>query len=204
MYRVYEGADTPVAILRELSDALTNGELLIIPTDTRYSLCCDALNQNSIEKLANLKGVNPKKSTFSIFCSDIAQASEYARLENDAFKLLRKNTPGPFTFILPPSSSLPKIYKGRNEVGIRIPRHSFVRDLICYHESPLTGFSLPVCEEGRDEAYAYHPELIEEMWGAKVSYVVDGGIGEMIESAIVDCTTNPFEILREGVESLEI
>lgn len=202
MIKIYDGASTPESVLRELSEALKEGELIIIPTDTRYSLCCDALNQNSLERLAHLKGVDPKKSTFSILCSGITQVSEYARLNNDAFKLIKSNTPGPFTFILPVSSSLPKIYKGRKEVGVRIPRHRFVLDLITYLGHPLTGFSLPIDIEQREEEYGYHPELIEELWGTQVAYVVDGGIGCMVESAIVNCISEPFEIDREGPESL--
>lgn len=202
MIKVYEGAGTPEKVLRMLSDVLREGELVIIPTDTRYSLCCNALNQNSLERLAKLKGIDIKKSLFSILCSDISQVSEYARLDNDAFKLLKNNTPGPFTFILPVSSSLPKIYKWRKEVGVRIPRHSFVQELIEYFGHPLTGFSLPIDEVEREEEYGYHPELIEELWGAHVPYVVDGGVGSLQESAIIDCVSEPFQIIREGPESL--
>lgn len=204
MIKIYEGTSTPEKILRELSQALKEGQLIIIPTDTRYSLCCDALNQNSLEHLAHLKGVDPKKSTFSILCSDISQVSEYARLDNDAFKLVKGNTPGPFTFILPVSSSLPKIYKGRKEVGVRIPRHDFVLDLINYFGQPLTGFSLPIDTEELEEEYGYHPGLIEELWGREVAYVIDGGVGSMVESAIVNCMSEPFEIDREGPESLAL
>lgn len=204
MIKVYDGSPTPEKVLRELSQVLRDGELIIIPTDTRYSLCCDALNQNSLERLAHLKGIDPKKSLFSILCSDISQISEYAHLDNDAFKLIKANTPGPFTFILPVSSSLPKIYKGREEVGVRIPRHRLALDLVDYFGHPLTGFSLPIDMDERDEEYGYHPELIEELWGSKVAYVVDGGMGSMVESAIVDCTSEPFQIVREGPISLAL
>lgn len=202
MIKIYEDGHTPEKVLKELSQVLREGELIIIPTDTRYSLCCDALNQSSLERLSELKGVDPKKSTFSILCSEISQVSEYARLDNDAFKLLKSNTPGPFTFILPVSSSLPKIYKGRKEVGVRIPRHAFVRELIDYFGQPLTGFSLPIDDEEREEEYVYHPELIEELWGSKVACVVNGGVGSLVESAIVDCVSYPFQIIREGPESV--
>lgn len=205
MIKIYPDSATPEPILRELSEPLRNGDLLIIPTDTRYSLCCDSLNQHSVERLAHLKGIDPRKSTFSILCSDISQASEYARLDDEAFKLVKRNTPGPFTFILPPSSSLPKIYKGRKEVGIRIPRHRFVTELVEYFGQPLTGFSLPVDEERNlDEAYGYHPDLIEELWGSQVMYIVDGGVGDLSESTVVSCLSYPYEIIREGVESLKI
>lgn len=200
--KIYEGSSTPEKTLREISTALKAGELIVIPTDTRYSLCCDALNQSSLERLARLKGVDPKKSTFSILCSNISQASEYARLDNTAFRLLKDNTPGPFTFILPTGSSLPRIYKGRKEVGIRIPRLRFAEELIEYFGQPLTGFSLPIDDIVRDESYECHPELIAELWGDKVAYVIDGGIGGLVESAIIDCTQEPFELVREGPEAL--
>lgn len=202
--KIYEGSKTPEKTLREISQALQEGKLIVIPTDTRYSLCCDALNQASLENLALLKGIDPKKGTFSILCSNISQASEYAKLDNDAFRLLKDNTPGPFTFILPTGSSLPRIYKGRKEVGIRIPRHSFTEELIEYFGHPLTGFSLPIDDVDRDEGYECHPELINELWGDRVSFVVDGGIGQLIESAIIDCTKEPFELLREGPEELRL
>lgn len=205
MIKIYKNSATPEPILSELSEVLRQGELLIIPTDTRYSLCCDALNPSSVGRLAQLKGIDPYKNTFSILCCDISQASEYVRLDDEAFKLLKKNTPGPFTFILPPSSSLPKLYKGRKEVGIRIPRHRFVHELIEYYGHPLTGFSLPIAQENRlDEAYSYHPDLIDEYWGNKVACIVDDGVGELVDSTIVSCLAFPYEIVREGVEVLKI
>lgn len=203
MIKVYKGSNTPERHLKEISEALRNGEIIIVPTDTRYSLCCDALNKNSIEALARLKGVDPSKSTFSIFFSEISQVSEFVKLDDNAFKLLKINTPGPFTFILPPGSSLPKLYKHRKEIGVRIPDHSFLTELINYYGNPLTGFSLPVEGSTDDEAYAYNPELIEELWGKRVAYVIDGGMGSMEVSSIVDCLTYPFEIIREGAVALK-
>lgn len=203
MVKIYDGTATPERILKEVTNALKEGALVVIPTDTRYSLCCDALNQASLERLAAIKGIDPRKSTFSILCSNISQASNYAKLDNDAFRLLKANTPGPFTFLLPVSSSLPRIYKGRKEVGVRIPQHRFVQELIDYFGQPLTGFSLPIDQEEREDEYALNPELIEELWGKQIAMVVDGGEGTLLNSAIVDCTTQPFEIIREGPVPLD-
>lgn len=198
MIKIYNEGATPEKVLREISATLESGDLVIVPTDTRYSVACDALNASSVEHLARLKGIDPKKSTFSILCADISQASEYVKVDNDAFRLIKQNSPGPFTYILPPSSSLPKIYKGRKEVGIRIPDYRFLQELISFFGHPLTGFSLPIDDIERDEAYEYHPELIEELWSHEVHTIIDGGMGKLIESAVIDCTKMPYQVLRNG------
>lgn len=202
LLKYYDNAAPAPFLLKQCSELLRDGELLILPTDTVYTICCDALNQSAIEKLARLKGIEPQKSRFSILCSDLSQASTYARMSNDAFKLMKSNTPGPFTFILPTISTLPKIYRGRNEVGIRIPDHAFIHELATYHGTPLTGFSLPQLPPELDEAYGFDPSLIHELYAEKVALVIDGGEGGRRESAIVDCTVEPFEIVREGPQAL--
>ncbi|MCI6278350.1 MAG: threonylcarbamoyl-AMP synthase [Bacteroidales bacterium] len=202
LLKYYDNAAPASFLLETLSDNLLDGKIIIIPTDTVYSICCDALNQQSIEDLAKLKGVDSKKTRFSILCSDLSQASEYARISNEAFKLIKDNTPGPFTFILPTISTLPKIYRGRKEVGIRIPRHELVQSLVRFYGRPLTGFSLPALSPELDEAYGFDPSLIHELYQDLVSVVVDGGRGGERVSAIVDCTAEPFEVVREGPEEL--
>lgn len=202
--KVYNAKANPPAVLRACAEALRRGELIIIPTDTQYSVCCDALNQKSLERLAQLKGVDPSKSRFSILCSTMSQVSNYAKMDDSAFKLIKNYTPGPFTFLLPTGSALPKIYKGRKEVGVRIPRHHFVQELIELFGQPITGFSVPMPQGQRDEAYLYNPELIDEAWGLQVAFVADGGEGTLQESAIIDCTTEPYTLLREGPEKIEL
>lgn len=198
------GAPSPV-LLKQLSQALQQDKLLIIPTDTAYSICCDALSISAVAKLAEIKGVDPEHSHFTIMCQDMSQASEYAKLDNEVFRLMKQNTPGPFTFILATSSALPRIYKGRKEVGIRIPRHELVLSLIRYTGSPLTGFSLPeLPRQLEDDAYEFTPELINELWSGQVEHVVDGGIGSLQESTIIDCTSEPFTITRMGPEELKV
>ena len=201
MLKIYPDSRIPETVLVPLADALNDGEIIIIPTDTRYSICCDAMNGHSVEHLAELKGIDAKKSTFSILCADISQVSKYAKLSDEAFKVLKDNTPGPFTFVLPVGSSLPPIYKGRKEVGVRIPKNILVQELIQFFGRPLTGFSLPLMP-GKDEEYLYHPELIQDAWHHHVAHIVDGGIGELNGSAIIDCTKEPFELLREGPKSV--
>lgn len=196
------GAPSPV-LLKQLAEALRADKLIIIPTDTAYSICCNALSLGAVSQLADIKGINPDQSHFTILCEDMSQASEYAKLDNEVFRLMKRNTPGPFTFILPTGTALPRIYKGRKEVGIRIPRHELVSSLIHYFGSPLTGFSLPeLPQQLEDEAYDFNPELIQELWRDRVEHVVDGGMGSLKESAIIDCKEEPFTIVREGPEPL--
>ncbi|MDO5036637.1 MAG: L-threonylcarbamoyladenylate synthase [Porphyromonas sp.] len=202
--RVYNEKGNPRGTLNALVRALEDGELIIIPTDTRYSICCDALNQKSLTKLTSIKGIDTDKGHFSILCTDLSQVSTYARMDNDAFKLIKRNTPGSFTFILPTSNELPRIYKGRREVGVRIPKHQFVHGLIENFGRPLTGFSLPLPQGKDDEAYLYNPELMDESWGTQVAFVADGGVGTLALSTIIDCTQEPYEIIREGVGEIEI
>lgn len=203
LLKYYDNASPEMKLVSDLADAIRDGELIIIPTDTVYSICCDALNQQSLERLAKIKGLDLKTSRFSILCSDLSQASTYAKLSNEAFKLIKNNTPGPFTFILPTSSALPRIYKGRKEVGIRIPRHPLVHTLCDFLGTPITGTSLPVKNEDQDPAFSYNPELIHDQWEDTVRYVVDGGQGLLHESAIIECTKDPFEISRPGPEELK-
>ena len=105
--------------LDEAADTLLKGGIIIYPTDTLYALGCDALNNGAIERLCKVKGMNPQKQTLSIICDGLSMASEYARIDNEAFRILRANLPGPFTFILPASTTLPKVFKGRRTVGDR-------------------------------------------------------------------------------------
>ncbi len=200
--KYYDNSNTAPFLLSQCSDLLQAGKLLILPTDTVYTICCDALSTSAIDALAHLKGIAPDKARFSILCSDLSQASNYARISDDAFQLIKDNTPGPFTFILSTTGKLPRIYRKRNEVGIRIPQHAFIRDLISFYGSPLTGFSLPALPENLDIAYGFDPSLIHELYREKVALVVDGGEGGRQESAIIDCTVTPFEILREGPKPL--
>ena len=115
--------------LDEAVEAMGRGEIIIYPTDTLYALGCDALNNGAIEKLCRVKGLNPQKQTLSIICDGLSMASEYARIDNEAFRILRTNLPGPFTFILPASTRLPKVFKGRRTVGVRIPDNAIARAL---------------------------------------------------------------------------
>lgn len=179
----------------KIVDILRNGGIVIYPTDTVYALGCDALNVRAVEKVCKIKGLNPQKNNLSIICYDLSGVSEYAKMDNTMFKLLKKNLPGPFTFILNTTSSLPKIYKDRKTVGIRIPDNNIIRDIVNVLGNPVMTTSLKAHDETE---YFTDPGLIEEQYGRDVDLVIDGGYGDIEASTIVDCTEGEPDILRKG------
>ncbi|MDR2118038.1 MAG: threonylcarbamoyl-AMP synthase [Tannerellaceae bacterium] len=181
--------DRVVHVLRE-------GGLVIYPTDTVYAVGCDAMNVRSVEKICRLKGLDLRKCNLSIICYDLSNISVYAKVSNAVFKLMRKNLPGPFTFILPTGSELPKIYKNKKEVGIRVPDNNIVRRLVGELGNPLMTAS--VRDRDGVTEYTTDPELIYEKYGDLVEIVVDGGYGSAEPSTVVDCTTDDFSIVRQG------
>lgn len=177
-------------------NCLRDGGLVIYPTDTVYAIGCDALNVRAVEKICQLKGVNPQKSNLSIICYDLSNLSEYAKVSNVAFKLMKRNLPGAFTFILPTSSELPKIYKNRKEVGIRVPDNNIIRTLVQELGNPI--LTMSIHDEDDMVEYSTDPELIAEKYGDRVDIVIDGGYGGVEVSTVVDCTTDDFEVIRQG------
>ena len=182
-------------------DVLRDGGLVIYPTDTVYAIGCDALNVRAVEKICQMKGINPQKSNLSIICYDLSNLSEYAKVNNSAFKLMKKNLPGPFTFILPTSSELPKIYKNRKEVGIRVPDNNIIRTLVKELGNPI--LTMSVHDDDDVIEYSTDPELIHEKYENTVDIVIDGGYGGFEASTVVDCTTEEVEIVRQGKGILE-
>ncbi|MDH6343576.1 tRNA threonylcarbamoyl adenosine modification protein (Sua5/YciO/YrdC/YwlC family) [Parabacteroides sp. PFB2-12] len=195
LLRIYPDNPNPREISRVVS-VLRDGGLVIYPTDTVYAIGCNALNVRAVEKICQMKGVNPQKANLSIICYDLSNISEYAKVSNAAFKLMKKNLPGPFTFILPTSGELPKIYKHRKEVGIRVPDNTIVRELVRELGNPI--LTMSVHDEDEVIEYSTDPELIDEKYAHLVDLVIDGGYGTMEPSTVVDCTTDDFEIIREG------
>lgn len=177
-------------------EVLRDGGLVIYPTDTVYAMGCDAMNVRAVEKICQIKGINPQKSNLSIICYDLSTISEYAKVSNAAFKVMRKNLPGPFTFILPTSNELPKIYKNRKTVGIRIPDNTIIHQIVGELGNPIMTTS--VRDDDEVVEYTTDPELIYEKFQDVVDIVIDGGYGGTDASTIVDCTTDDFEILRQG------
>ncbi len=189
----------------EAAEALRGGNLIIYPTDTLYAIGCDAMNQNAIERICRMKGINPQKNTLSIICADISQASEYARIDNRAFDILRRCCPGPFTFILPSSPKLPKAFKGRRQVGLRIPDNTIARALAAAPGHPLLSTSIPSEGLSSDEIILPDEIMLRYNSNPGIGMMIDGGNGTDVPSAIVDLTdsTSP-KIIREGPVEFDI
>jgi tRNA threonylcarbamoyl adenosine modification protein (Sua5/YciO/YrdC/YwlC family) len=174
---------------------------VIYPTDTLYAFGCDALNVRAVEKICNLKGINPEKSNLSIICNDLSIISEYAKVDTPTFKLMKRNLPGPFTFILPTTSSLPKIYKKKKTVGIRVPDNNIIREIVIRLGNPV--LSTSIIDENDEIEYITNPELIHEKWQDFADIVIDGGIGGIEPSTVIDCSTGEHDIIRQGKGELK-
>lgn len=183
--------------LQRVIDLLNDGGLLIYPTDTMYAIGCHALKERAVERICRLKGVDPAKNNLSIICYDLSNISEYAKIDNNTFKLMKHNLPGPFTFILPTGNRLPKIFRNRKEVGIRVPDNPIIHEICHQLDAPILTMTLPHNEDD-DIEYVTNPELIDERFGNMVDLVIDGGIGDFEPSTIVNCTEGTAEIVRQG------
>jgi tRNA threonylcarbamoyl adenosine modification protein (Sua5/YciO/YrdC/YwlC family) len=194
--KLYE-QNTNIKDVVKVVDALRNGDLIIYPTDTVYAIGCDIFNPKAVEAICKYKGIDTRKMNLSFICDDISMVSEFAKMSNTAFKLMKRNLPGPFTFILEGNSRLPKLFKQKKTVGIRIPDNSIVRAIVSELDNPMMTTSL---KRDDDEIVEYYtdPELIDEKLGKMVKYVVDGGIGTLDPSTIVDLTQDDYEITRQG------
>jgi tRNA threonylcarbamoyl adenosine modification protein (Sua5/YciO/YrdC/YwlC family) len=195
LVKLYPENPNPKEIVR-IAGILRNGGLVIYPTDTVYAIGCDALNVRAVEKICRIKNINPAKNHLSIICHDLSNISEYARVDTPIFKVMKKNLPGPFTFILNTTSALPKIYKNKKTIGIRIPDNNIIRELALELGNPVMTTSI----KGDDEVieYAADPELIYEKYGDVADIVIDGGYGGVEASTVVDCTSGEAEIVRQG------
>jgi len=187
--------------IRHVAEVLRNGGLVIYPTDTVYGLGCDIHNVRAVERVARVKGLRPQKADFSFICYDLSHISDYAKVSNMAFKVMKKALPGPFTFVLDASGKVPKLlHSNRKTVGIRVPDNDIPRHLVQELGNPIITTSI------RDEddvvEYSTDPELIFEKYQHLVDVVIDGGFGQNIPSTIVDATTDDFEIIRQGLGEL--
>lgn len=184
-------------LIRQAAAVLRQGGVIIYPTDTIYGLGCDILNPSAIERIARIKSIPIKNAQFSFVCSDLSHLSDYARnVDTPTFRILKKALPGPYTFILEASRKVPKLLKTKKDtVGIRVPDHHITQLLIKELGNPVMSTSLPMNEEVE---HFTDPEVIHEHFGHLVDLVVDGGIGGIIPSTIIDCTGSAPELLREG------
>ena len=186
----------------KIVDVLRKGGLIIYPTDTVYGLGCDITNAKAVEKVARIKNVKVEKNNFSFICSDLSHISDFTKpISNSVFKLMKKNLPGPFTFILEANNNLPKYFKGKKTVGIRVPDNNIIREIIRELGNPI--LSTSIRDEDEILEYTTDPELIYEKYQDIAEVVIDGGYGEFVPSTIVDCTGDEIQIIREGKGVLE-
>jgi len=189
--------------IEKIVKVLQNGGLIIYPTDTVYGLGCDITNTKALEKVARIKKVKPEKANFSFVCNDLSHLSDYVKqIDTATYKILKRALPGPYTFVLPGSNSLPKAYKKRKTVGIRVPDNNIARAIVAALGNPIVSTSIH--DEDEVLEYTTDPELIFEKWQNIVDIVVDGGYGDNHASTVIDLTTDEPEVLREGKGSLDI
>jgi tRNA threonylcarbamoyl adenosine modification protein (Sua5/YciO/YrdC/YwlC family) len=200
---MYEENPSPRFIL-QIVDVLRQGGMIIFPTDTLYGLGCDINHHKAIEKIAQLKGLDFNTAKFSFISHDISSLSEYFKqVDTPVYKIMKKNLPGPFTFILHASGKVPKILKTKKKtIGIRIPDNNIIREITKELGNPILTTSLLNTDDDILE-YIADPELIYEKYQYLVDIVIDGGSGKIIGSTIVNCTGPEIEIIREGERKLE-
>ncbi len=189
--------------IQQVVEVLEKGGVIIYPTDTVYGLGCDIFQTKSIERICRIRNLDVSKANLTIICKDIAQLSAYTKqIENNIFKILKKNTPGPFTFILKSGNEIPKIFKNRRKtIGVRIPDNNIGQAIIEELGHPILSISLKSDDEILE--YFTDPSEIHDDYEKLVDIVVDGGIGKNIPSAVIDCSDGSINIMREGEISLE-
>lgn len=188
--------------LDKVVKVLKEGGLIIYPTDTVYGIGCDITNSKAMEKVAKIKGVKLDKANFSFICYDLSNLSDYVKqIDSTTFKILKRHLPGPYTFVLPGNNNLPKSFKNKKTVGIRVPDNSIIRELVKKLGNPIVSTS--IYDEDDLIEYTTDPELIYEKWQNIVDVVIDGGYGGNIPSTIIDLSNDEISILREGKGSVE-
>lgn len=189
--------------IKKVVDILRNGGLVIYPTDTVYGLGCDITKTKALERIARIKGVKLEKANFSFICNDLSHISDFIRqIDTPTYKILKKALPGPYTFILPGNNNLPKVFKKKKTVGIRVPDNNIIRTLVRELGNPIVSTSI------RDDddiiEYTTDPELIYEKWDNRVDAVIDGGYGDNVASTIIDLSGYEPEVIREGKGDIDI
>lgn len=202
LLKIYEDNPNEAAI-KKVVEVLKNGGLIIYPTDTVYGLGCDITNARALEKVAKIKGIKLEKANLSFICSDLSHISDYVKqIDTATFKLLKRALPGPYTFILPGNNNLPKVFKNKKTVGIRVPDNNIIRAIVKELGNPI--ISTSIHDEDEVLEYSTDPELIFEKWENQIELVIDGGYGDNVPSTIIDLSGNEPEVIREGKGDLDI
>ncbi len=200
--RIYEENPNQKAV-QKVVDVLRKGGLVIYPTDTVYGLGCDITKTKALERIARIKGIKLDKAKWSFLCADLSNLSDYVRqIDTSTFKILKRALPGPYTFILPGNNNLPKVFKKKKTVGIRVPDNAICKAMVETLGNPIVSTSIH--DEDELLEYTTDPELIYEKWANLVDVVIDGGYGGNIASTIVDLSNQEPIVLREGKGDLEI
>ena len=194
--KIYENKPSEAAIQKVVA-VLRNGGLVIYPTDTVYGLGCDITNSKALERIARIKGVKLEKANFSFVCHDLSNLSDYVKqIDTPTFKILKHHLPGPYTFILPGNNSLPKEFKKKTTVGIRVPANAIALEIVKQLGNPIVSTSIH--DEDEVLEYSTDPELIFEKWKNLVDLVIDGGYGDNVGSTIVDLSGYEPVLIRAG------
>jgi tRNA threonylcarbamoyl adenosine modification protein (Sua5/YciO/YrdC/YwlC family) len=184
-------------LIKQIIECLQDGGVIIYPTDTIYGLGCDIMQHKAIEKICQIKNIDPQKAQLSFICSDLSHLSDYTKsIDTPLYRMLKSYLPGPYTFILPASKQVPKILQSKKStIGLRVPHNVICQQILTALGNPILSTSLPgeMVEDYTD------PEIIHEKFEYLVDFVIDGGIGGMTPSTIVDCTTDDWTILRQGL-----
>lgn len=189
--------DPQSRLIKQVVESLQKGGIIIYPTDTVYGLGCDILQQKAVERICRIKKIDPRKAQLSFVCSDLSHLSDFAKpLSNPHYRLLKEHLPGPYTFILPASKMVPKILQSKKDtIGLRIPDNKIAMAIVNELGRPLLSASLPgeMVEDYTD------PEVMYENFRNEVDFVINGGIGGIIPSTIIDCTGDEPVMIREGL-----
>ena len=184
-------------LIKQVIECLQDGGVIIYPTDTIYGLGCDIMQHKAIEKICQIKNIDPQKAQLSFICNDLSHLSDYTKsIDTPLYRMLKNYLPGPYTFILPASKQVPKILQSKKStIGLRVPDNVICQQILTTLGNPILSTSLPgeMVEDYTD------PEIIHEKFEHQVDFVIDGGIGGMTPSTIVDCTTDEWTILRQGL-----
>jgi tRNA threonylcarbamoyl adenosine modification protein (Sua5/YciO/YrdC/YwlC family) len=200
--KLYNENPNPKEIAK-IVKVLQNGGLVIYPTDTVYGLGCDITHTKALEKIAKIKGVKLDKANFSFICNDLSHLSDYVKqIDTATYKLLKRALPGPYTFVLPGSNSLPNVFKKKKTVGIRVPDNPIALEIVRALGNPIVSTSIHDDDDVIE--YTTDPELIFEKWQHKVDIVIDGGYGDNEASTVIDLTSDEPLVLREGKGSIDI
>ncbi|WP_462220585.1 L-threonylcarbamoyladenylate synthase [Ferruginibacter sp.] len=193
--------DPQPRLIKQVAECLKDGGVIIYPTDTIYGLGCDIMQHKAVEQICKIKNIDPQKAQLSFICRDLSHLSDYTKsINTPLYRMLKNYLPGPYTFILPASKQVPKILQSKKStVGLRIPDNNICRNILDALGNPILSASLPgdMVEEFTD------PDVMQEKFGHKVDFVIDGGSGGMMGSTVVDCTTDNWEIIRQGLGEWE-